>query len=70
MRDATAPNGQDRLKRLLSDDSTGGLVVTKALSLNLNFSFLSRISLLLISSSYPIVLTKLGEPRSRLKYFQ
>ena len=35
------------------------------LSLNLNFSFLSRISLLLISSSYPVVLTSLGGPRSR-----
>ena len=43
----------------------GGLVVSKALSLNLNFSFLNRISLLLISSSYPIVLTRLGGPRSR-----
>ena len=43
----------------------GGLVVSKALSLNLNFSFLNRIWLLLISSSYPIVLTRLGVPRSR-----
>ena len=34
-------------------------------SLNLNFSFLNWISLFLISSSYPIVLTRLGEPRSR-----
>ena len=31
----------------------------------LNFSFLNRISLLLISSSYPIVLARLGGPRSR-----
>ena len=42
-----------------------GLVVSKALSLNLNFSFLNRITLLLISSSYPIGLTRLGAPRSR-----
>ena len=51
-----------RLKRLLPDGSTGGLVVSKALSLNFNFSFLNRISLLLISSSYPIILTRLGGP--------
>ena len=37
----------------------------KALSLNLNFSFPNRISLLLTSSSYPIVLRRLGGPRSR-----
>ena len=43
----------------------GALWLAKCLSLNLNFSFLNRISLLLISSSYPIVLTKLGGPRSR-----
>ena len=42
-----------------------GLVASKALSLNLNFSFVNRISLLLISSSYPIVLTRLGGSRSR-----
>ena len=35
-----------------------GLVVNKALSLNFNFSFLNQISLLLISSSSPIVLTR------------
>ena len=39
--------------------------LAKRLSLNLNFSFLNRISLLLILSSYPIVLTRLGGPRSR-----
>ena len=38
--------------------------LAKRLSLNLNFSFLNRISLLLISSSYPIVLTRLGGPHS------
>ena len=43
----------------------GALWLAMRLSLNLNFSFLNRISLLLISSSYPIVLTWLGEPRSR-----
>ena len=43
--DATASKNQDRVKRLLEDDSAGDLVVSKALSLNRNFSFLSRISL-------------------------
>ena len=61
----TAPKNQDQLKRLLPDGSTGSLVVNKAVSLNLNFSFLNRISLLLTSSSYPIVLTSLGKLRSR-----
>ena len=41
---ATAPKSQDRLKWLLSDGSTGGLMVSKAPSLNFNFSFLNRIS--------------------------
>ena len=40
----------------------GALWLAKHLSLNLNFSFLNRISLLLISSSYPIVLMRLGGP--------
>ena len=39
-RDATAPRSQDRLKHLLPNGCTGGLVVRKALSLNFNFSFL------------------------------
>ena len=65
IRGTTAPKSQGRLKGLLSDDSIGGLVVSKALSLNFNFSFLNRISLLLISSSYPVVITRLGGPRSR-----
>ena len=43
-----------------------GFVVINALSLNLNYSFLNRISLLLISNSYPIILARLGESRSRL----
>ena len=43
----------------------GALWFAKRLSLNLNFSFLNRISLLLISSSYPLVLTRLGGTRSR-----
>ena len=43
----------------------GALWLAKRLSLNLNFSFLNRISLLLMPSSYPIVLTRLGGPRSR-----
>ena len=47
---------------LLPDNSAEGLVVSKALFLNLNFNFLNRISLGLTSSSYPIVLTRLGEP--------
>ena len=37
-------------------------MVSKALCLNLNISFLNWISLLLISSSYRIVLTRLGGP--------
>ena len=40
-----------------------GLWLAKRLSLNLNVSFLHRISLLLMSSSYSIVLTRLGGPR-------
>ena len=36
-------------------------------SLNLTFSFLNRISLLLISSTYSVVLTRLSGPRSRHK---
>ena len=43
----------------------GALRLAKQLSLNLNFSFLNRISLLLISSSYSIALTRLGGPHSR-----
>ena len=42
----------------------GALWLAKRLSFNLNFSFLNRISLLLIWSSYPIVLTRLGGPLS------
>ena len=61
----SAPKSQDRLKRLLPYDSTGGLVVSKALSLNHNFIFLNQILLLLNSSSYPIVFTRLGGPCSR-----
>ena len=49
-------------KRLLSDGSTEGLVLSKALSPNLDFSFLSWISQLVISSSYPIVLLRLVDP--------
>ena len=48
--------------QLLTDGSARGFVVAKALPLNLNFGFLNRISLLLISSSYPIVLTRLCGP--------
>ena len=55
----------NRLKRLLPDTIQGALWLAKRLSLNLNVSFLNRILLLLVSSSYPIVLTRLGEPRSR-----
>ena len=42
-----------------------GFVVRKTLSLNLNASFLSRFSLLLISSNYVLVLTRMGGPRPR-----
>ena len=51
IRSVTATKSQDRLKRLLPDDSSWGLVVSKALSFNPNFSFINRISLLLIPSS-------------------
>ena len=43
----------------------GGLWLAKRLSLNIIICFLNRISLILISSSYPIVLTRLDGPRSR-----
>ena len=64
---ARAPKSQGGLKRLLPDDSTGALWLEKrvSLKLNLNFSFINRISLLLISSSYPIILTGLDGPRFR-----
>ena len=39
-----------------------GYWLAKHLSRNLHFSFLNRISLLLISGGYPIVLTRLGGP--------
>ena len=42
----------------------GALWLAKRLSLNLNFSFLNQISLVLISSIYEIILTRLGGPRS------
>ena len=63
IRGATAPESQDRLKRLLPYGSTGDLVVSKALSLNLNFSFLNRISLFFIPSNYETGLPRLGGPR-------
>ena len=43
LRGTTASKSQDWLKWLLPDGSTGGLVASKHLSLNLNFSFLNRI---------------------------
>ena len=43
----------------------GALWLGKRLSLNINFSFLNRISPLLVSSSDPIVLMRLGGSRSR-----
>ena len=42
------PKNQVRLKQLLPDNTTGGLVVSKALSLNLSFSFPHWFLLLLI----------------------
>ena len=39
------PNNQDRLKRLLPGGSAGSCVVCQSLYLNLNLSFLNRISL-------------------------
>ena len=47
IRGATAPKSHDRLKRLLLYERSGGLVVSKMLSLNLYFSFLNLISQLL-----------------------
>ena len=41
------PKNQGWLKWLLPDVSTGGIVISKALSINHNFSFLNRLSLLL-----------------------
>ena len=43
----------------------GALWLAKYLSFNLNFTLLNRISLLLISSCYSVVLTRLGETPSR-----
>ena len=45
-----------------------GLLVSIALYLNLHLSFLNLISRLLVSSSYPIVLVRLGAPCSRTIY--
>ena len=56
---------EPRPKRLLPEYSAEGLVVSKTLSLNLNLSFLNWISVLLISSCYSVVLTRLDEPHSR-----
>ena len=52
-------------ERLTACATRPPLVVSKALFLNLNFNFLNRNSLLLLSNSYPIVLSSLGGPRSR-----
>ena len=49
----------------MANYSRGDLVVSEAPSLNLSFNFLIQILLLLISRSYPIVLTRLGGPRFR-----
>ena len=45
----------------------GATWLAQCYSLNLNFSFFNRISLLLISSSYSIVLMRLSGPHSRPK---
>ena len=45
--DASNERNQGRLKQLLPYGSAGGYVVSKALSINPNFSFLNRISPLL-----------------------
>ena len=45
IRGPKVPKNQVRSKRLLSDSSKGGLVVSKLLSVNLKISFLNRISL-------------------------
>ena len=61
----TAWKNKNRLKCLLSKGSAGDFMVSKELSLNLDFSFLNRIFLLLISTSYPVVLKRLGGPCSK-----
>ena len=45
---ATAPKNQDGLKRMVTDGSAGGLVISKTLSFNITFSFLNQNSVLLI----------------------
>ena len=62
-----ALESQDRLNWLLSCDSTGAKWLVQCYSLNLNFSFLNRISLLLISSSYSFDLMRLSGPHARPK---
>ena len=57
-----SPEGPTRLKWLLPDGIIGGIVVRKALSLNLNFNFLNRTSPLVMWSCYPSILTKLDGP--------
>ena len=66
MRGTIAPKSQDPLTWLLPDDSLGGLVLSKALIHQPYFQCLNRISLFITSSSYPIVLTRLGRLRSIL----
>ena len=54
----TAPKRQDRLMRLLPYGSSGGLVVSNK-SFNLNFSFLKRMSLLLLSTKVKVKISPL-----------
>ena len=62
-----ALESQHRLNCLLPYDSTGTIWLAQRYSLNLNCSFLNRITLRLISSSYSVGLTKLSGLRSRPK---
>ena len=61
---------QDRLKKLLPDGSTGDLLVSKVLSLNLNFSFFNWISLSLISNRLPNCPHEAGWTSFQILYFQ
>ena len=47
---------------LLPHGTTGGLMVSKALFLNLNISFRNRISIFLVSTSYPTLLRGWVDP--------
>ena len=65
-----ATKKQGQLKWLLPDGSTGDFVVNKEFIPQFNCSFLNRISLLLISSSYPNYPHETGWTPFQTLYFQ